>query len=233
MTFDCSQRREQDDQSYLTRNNGVLHDAILEGQFAMRSALQHDSARPVRGILAFNLPSLRSQSRHPHGTANHDELVAEPEPDFTRSWVSDHQARQREFYAAVQGSTSSKSSTSSTPVPTSPLEYLNRPNVRGIRLENARPSHIGLELLWFLRSLTNGDVRKICLALEQTLWWAAMQVAANSSGQGMIQSSKTRSSSSTLSPTGVSWKSPMRRRTAFRVFLIIRIFWSVVRRLRN
>lgn len=169
MVLDGRLQQEADSQPYLTN---AVQDTVLEGQFAARSALQEKHTHPVRGILAFILPTLEAKTLSSFDNGVHDDLLVEPQLDFTRLWVRNLQQQQLQYVAgnSAQGAVEAKST---SPSPASPQEHLSQPNVRGISLENARPSNVGLELLWFLRSLTNGDVKKICSTLEQTVWYVA------------------------------------------------------------
>lgn len=172
MILDGRLQQEADSQPYLTNAKTALQDRVLEGQFAARSALQEKHTNPVRGILAFNLPTLEAKALSSFDTGVHDDLLVEPQLDFTRLWVRNLQQQQLQYVAgnSAPGAVAAKST---SPAPASPQEHLSQPNVRGISLENARPSNVGLELLWFLRSLTNGDVKRICSTLEQTVWYVA------------------------------------------------------------
>lgn len=164
---------ETDTQSYLVKRSASFDDIVLEGQLAARSALRKKSPNSSTGVLAFILPTQRSFAPGDSGAPRSDRLIVEPDPDFTRSWV--HSLHQQQDMGPVAERTvpsnyGNFSTYASLPQFDTPEALLSQPNVRGIHVENARPTQLGLELLWFLRSLTNGDVKRISSTLEQTVW---------------------------------------------------------------
>lgn len=162
MVLDHKQQQSSDDLPYLTRGRDVLEDALLEGQSAARSVLRNEIATPVPGVLAFVLPFSVTGTCGDLGIGARDELIVEPKPEYVRRWVRNHRHEVSQSSSGESANENMEERNAHTPHPSSPLQILSQPNVRGISLENTRPSHFGLQPFGFLSSLTNGDVKKIC-----------------------------------------------------------------------
>lgn len=168
---------ETDALPYLVKGASVREDIVLEGQLAARSALQERQEEPVRGILAFVLPdTAASRQGDSPGGSGVGQDIAEPALDYTRAWVQSMRQQQGGRQGDEQIDNRAPSPMDVSPVADrpslsdSPEALLNRPDVKGVLVRNAQPTQLGLELLWFLRSLTVEDVRMICWTLEQTVW---------------------------------------------------------------
>lgn len=167
---------ETDAQPYLVKGASV-EDIVLEGQLAARSALQERHDEPGKGILAFVLPNAAA-SRH-GGSGSGSGVrggIAEPNLDYTRAWVQSmrqQQSGQQDDDQIDERPPTPRNVSPGLDMPSwsdSPEALLNRPNLKGVFVANAQPTQLGLELLWFLRSVTVADVRMICWTLEQTVW---------------------------------------------------------------